>query len=128
MGDTDAGIDECSESCGRFCPRYYEVLRRLDNGSQGEETMAHTAALVEVLKRELKARGGKYADLARPLRLSEASVNRMFSRHDFTLSRLDEICQCAKLDFSDLARALAREETLISQLTAEQEKEIVADK
>jgi hypothetical protein len=90
--------------------------------------MAHTAALVEVLKRELKARGVKYADLARHLRLSEASVKRMFSRHDFTLSRLDEICQCAKLDFTELARALAREETLISQLTEEQEKEIVADK
>jgi hypothetical protein len=52
----------------------------------------------------------------------------MFSRHDFTLSRLDEICRCAKIDFSELARALAREETLLSQLTEEQEKEIVADK
>jgi len=90
--------------------------------------MAHTAALVEVLKRELKARGVKYADLAAHLRLSEASVKRMFSRHDFTLSRLDEICACAKIDFTELARALAREQTLISQLTEEQEKEIVADK
>ena len=90
--------------------------------------MAHTAALVEALKRELKARGVKYADLARHLKLSEASVKRMFSRHDFTLSRLDEICSCAKIDFSELVRALAREETLISKLTPEQEKEIVADK
>src|SRR3979490_2820929 len=72
----------------------------------GEGTMAHSGALVEVLKRELKARGVKYADLARHLRLSEASVKRMFSRHDFTLSRLDEICRCAKIDFSELARAL----------------------
>jgi transcriptional regulator with XRE-family HTH domain len=90
--------------------------------------MAQSAALVEVLKRELRARGVKYADLARHLKLSEASVKRMFSRHDFTLSRLDEICRCAKIDFSELARALAREETLLSQLTEEQEKEIVADK
>jgi DNA-binding Xre family transcriptional regulator len=67
--------------------------------------MAQSAALVEVLKRELRARGVKYADLARHLRLSEASVKRMFSRHDFTLSRLDEICRCAKIDFSELARA-----------------------
>jgi hypothetical protein len=90
--------------------------------------MAQSAALVEVLKRELRARGVKYADLAHHLKLSEASVKRMFSRHDFTLSRLDEICRCAKIDFSELARALAREETLLSQLTEEQEKEIVADK
>jgi hypothetical protein len=41
---------------------------------------------------------------------------------------LDEICRHAQIDFSELARALAREETLISQLTQEQEKEIVADK
>jgi len=39
-----------------------------------------------------------------------------------------EICACAKIDFTELARALAREQTLISQLTEEQEKEIVADK
>lgn len=90
--------------------------------------MAQSAALIEVLKRELKARGVKYAQLARHLHLSEASVKRMFSRHDFTLKRLDEICRHARIDFSELARALAREETLISQLTFEQEKEIVSDK
>lgn len=90
--------------------------------------MAHAAALVEVLKRELKARGITYADLAPALRLSEASVKRMFSRQDFTLKRLDGICRHARIEFSDLARSLAREEALISQLTHEQEKEIVADR
>jgi hypothetical protein len=90
--------------------------------------MAQSAALIDVLKRELKARGVRYADLARRLQLSEASVKRMFSRHSFTLQRLDEICGCAGIDFSDLARALAREDTLVSQLTHEQEKEIVSDR
>jgi transcriptional regulator with XRE-family HTH domain len=90
--------------------------------------MAQSAALIDVLKRELKARGVRYADLARHLRLSEASVKRLFSGRSFTLSRLDEICRCAGIDFSDLARALAREETLVSQLTHEQEKEIVSDR
>jgi DNA-binding Xre family transcriptional regulator len=90
--------------------------------------MALGAALIDVLKRELKARGVKYADLARDLRLSEASVKRMFSKRDFTLKRLDEICRHARIEFSDLARAIAREETLISKLTLEQEKEIVSDK
>jgi transcriptional regulator with XRE-family HTH domain len=90
--------------------------------------MAHTAALVEVLKRELKSRGVTYAGLAKQLRLSEASVKRMFSRRDFTLKRLDEICRHAQIDFSELARAMVRDETLISHLTPEQEKEIVADR
>jgi hypothetical protein len=90
--------------------------------------MAHTAALVEALKRELRARGITYATLAPQLDLSEASVKRMFSRRDFTLKRLDEICRCAQIEFSELARAVARDETLISHLTLEQEKEIVSDR
>ena len=90
--------------------------------------MAHTAALVEVLKRELKARGITYASLAPLLQLSEASVKRMFSRRDFTLKRLDEICRHAQIEFSELARAVVRDEILISHLTPEQEKEIVADR
>jgi transcriptional regulator with XRE-family HTH domain len=90
--------------------------------------MAHTAALVEVLKRELKTRGVTYADLAKQLRLSEASVKRMFSRRDFTLKRLDAICRHAQIEFAELARAMVRDETLISHLTPEQEKEIVSDR
>jgi hypothetical protein len=90
--------------------------------------MAHTAALVEVLKRELKARGITYAILAPLLQLSEASVKRMFSRRDFTLKRLDEICRHAQLEFSELARAVVRDETLIAHLTHDQEAEIVADR
>ena len=90
--------------------------------------MAHTAALVDVLKRELNTRGVTYADLARQLRLSEASVKRMFSRRDFTLKRLDEICRSAQIEFSDLVRAVVRDETLISHLTFDQEREIVSDR
>src|SRR5262245_29273683 len=88
--------------------------------------MAQSGALVDVLKRQLKARGVTYAQVARRLRLSEASVKRMFSRRDFTLKRLDEICQLANADLSDLARILHQEERLISQLTWEQEKDIVS--
>lgn len=88
--------------------------------------MAHSGALVEVLKRELRSRGVTYAQVARKLNLSEASVKRMFSRRDFTLKRLDQVCQLTQADFSDLARTLSREETLISQLTQEQEKEIAS--
>ena len=90
--------------------------------------MTQTAALIDVLKRELRARGITYASLAPRLQLSEASVKRMFSRRDFTLKRLDEMCKHADIDFSELARAVAREQTLISQLSLEQEKEIVSDR
>ncbi len=87
--------------------------------------MAHTGALVDTLKRELKARNITYAAVARRLGLSEASVKRMFSRKEFTLSRLDAICALAGLEFSDLARGLAPQDAVISQLSYEQEKEFV---
>ena len=88
--------------------------------------MTTSAGLVDVLKRELRAKGITYARVARELGLSEASVKRMFSRREFTLKRLDQVCQLAHSDFSDLARILNREETLISRLTHEQEKEIAS--
>lgn len=88
--------------------------------------MAHSGALVEVLKRELKSRGVTYAQVARKLGLSEASVKRMFSRREFTLKRLDQVCQLTQTDFTDLARTLNAEDSLISRLTAEQEKEIAS--
>jgi len=90
--------------------------------------MAGSAALVDVLKRELKARGITYARAARELGMSEASVKRMFSRKNFTLKRLDAMCRVAHIEFSELTRTLNQEETQISQLTPEQEKEIVANK
>lgn len=87
--------------------------------------MARTGALVESLKRELRARSITYAAVAKHLGMSEASVKRMFSRKEFTLSRLDAICALAGMEFSDLARGLAARDAVISQLTYEQEQEFV---
>ena len=90
--------------------------------------MAASAALIDVLKQTLKTRGLTYARIARHLEMSEASVKRMFSQRDFTLKRLDRICEFAQTEFSELARALQTSETQLSQLALEQEKEIIADK
>jgi DNA-binding Xre family transcriptional regulator len=89
--------------------------------------MALTNALIDVLKRELKARGITYAALAVPLGLSEASVKRMFSTRDFMLSRLDEICEFAGIELADLARGVAARDTLLMKLTETQERELVSD-
>ena len=90
--------------------------------------MAGSAALVNVLKRELKARGITYARVARGLGKSEASVKRMFSRRTFTLGSMDAICRIAGIEFSDVTRVLNREDAEITQLTHEQEKHIIANK
>lgn len=90
--------------------------------------MAQTTSLVEALKRELKARGITYAQVARSIGMSEASVKRMFSQESFTLKRFDEICQFARVDIADLARAAETRKREISQLTLEQEREIVGNR
>jgi transcriptional regulator with XRE-family HTH domain len=89
--------------------------------------MTQATAVVDALKRELKARGITYAELARGIRMSEASVKRMFSERNFTLQRLDEICVAAGIEFTELTRRLGREEHLVAQLTQAQEREIAAD-
>ncbi len=90
--------------------------------------MAHSSALIEVLKRELRSRGVTYAHVAAHLGLSEASVKRMFSRKEFTLKRIDAVCRLANMEFSELVRELHHDEVRISELTYQQEKEIVSDK
>jgi transcriptional regulator with XRE-family HTH domain len=89
--------------------------------------MAQTAALVEALKRELRARKLTYADVAKHLGMSEASIKRIFSQNDLTLERIDRICGLLGVEFSDVARSVATPEAVISRLTEEQEKQLVAD-
>jgi DNA-binding Xre family transcriptional regulator len=87
--------------------------------------MAQSTILIESLKRELKARSITYADLAPVLELSEASVKRMFSKEDFTLKRLDAVCEFAGIELDALARGLGNREDPIAQLTLKQEEELV---
>jgi len=63
-----------------------------------------TRAIVETLKKVLKARGMTYADLAQALRVSTPTVKRQFSQRTFTLERLEEVLRVLELDFYELAR------------------------
>jgi DNA-binding Xre family transcriptional regulator len=89
--------------------------------------MAQTLHLINTLKKALKAHGFTYADIAKKIDLSEASIKRMFSEKNFTLKRLEQLCQCMEMELSDLLTLMKEGETNISQLSAEQEKEIVSD-
>lgn len=89
--------------------------------------MLHATTLVDSLKRELKARGITYAELAERIQMSEASVKRMFSQKNFTLQRLDEVLQAANIEFADLTSGTQDDSRLISQLSYDQEKEIVGN-
>ena len=90
--------------------------------------MSTTQDLVAALKAELRAADLTYADLARELDLSESSVKRVFAKGDMPLSRIDEVLRVLKMDFAELARKVADAEPLAAELTAEQERAVVADR
>jgi transcriptional regulator with XRE-family HTH domain len=90
--------------------------------------MPQATALVDALKRELRARGITYADLAQRIDMSEATVKRMFSQRNFTLQRLDDVLSATGIEFREIALNTDMEEPkLVSELTFAQEKEIVGD-
>jgi hypothetical protein len=82
---------------------------------------------VEALKKSVRARGLTYAELARRLRLSEASVKRMFSRGTFTLSRIEEVLAAVDLDLYEVARLSRNANGGAGQLTHEQEVGLAKD-
>jgi DNA-binding Xre family transcriptional regulator len=89
--------------------------------------VAQIHALVKTLKKQLKAHGKTYADVAKLLDLSEASVKRLFAEQNFTLQRLELICDLLELQFSELVGKMAQDQQQLSQLTEAQEKEVAAD-
>jgi DNA-binding Xre family transcriptional regulator len=81
----------------------------------------------EGLKMHLKARGMTYADVARALDISEATVKRIFAVKNCTVERLDSLCELVQVDLAELARGMPRESRLINRLTQEQEEELMSD-
>ena len=89
--------------------------------------MAQRTEIIDILKRTLKQKGLTYADIARHLQLSEISVKRNFSQKNFTLNRLESICNMVNVDFSDLVQLADDAQEKISSLTLKQEEELLAD-
>jgi DNA-binding Xre family transcriptional regulator len=86
-----------------------------------------SAFVFDGLRMHLKARGMTYADLARALKVSEATVKRTFATKNCTLERLDEICELLQVDLAELARSAPRDDKLINRLTPAQEQELMAE-
>ena len=90
--------------------------------------MAQTAALLNALKRALRAQGKTYADVAITLGLSVASVKRLFAERSLSLERLDSTCTMLNLEVSDLLRQLDEDDRHLTQLSQEQERVIASDR
>ena len=89
--------------------------------------MAQTSALIKTLKKELKANGLTYADVAKHLALTQASIKRLFSEENISLARLDQICLMMNIEISDLVKSMSEQQGQLQQLSAEQEQEITRD-
>ena len=89
--------------------------------------MAQRTQLVFELKRALRERGITYATVAKKLGLSVASVKRLFSTGDFSLQRVDDICELLNMDMSQLLEKAAERALPTNRLSLAQEQEIVSD-
>jgi len=84
-------------------------------------------SLFASLKSQLKANGLTYADAARALGVSEATIKRIFSTRDCTMARFAQLCDLAGVDVAELARTIPRQKRLLGALNWRQEEELVAD-
>lgn len=89
--------------------------------------MTQTEQLVGALKQTLRAKRLTYAQVAKALGTSEVTVKRLFSKGKFTLERLEAVCDIAGIRVADLARMADDKPEPITQLTPEQEKDLLAD-
>ncbi|MDD1781812.1 helix-turn-helix transcriptional regulator [Enterovibrio sp. ZSDZ35] len=91
--------------------------------------MAECEQLIQTLKQQLKLRGLQYQDIARVLDLSEGSVKRLFANGgSISLERLALICEAMSLEMSELFKLASENTKHLTQLTRQQEEELVADK
>ncbi|MBL4762323.1 MAG: helix-turn-helix transcriptional regulator [Gammaproteobacteria bacterium] len=90
--------------------------------------MSQTSAIIHALKKSLKVHGKTYADVAQALELSEASVKRLFSEKNFSLERLEKVCQMISVDILDVVKQANKNQNTIQQLSQAQEKHIAEDR
>ena len=89
--------------------------------------MSAATSIVENIRGALRQRRMTYRDLATAIGVSEATVKRDLSRGDFSLRRLDRICDVLDYSLSDLAQAPAAGSALLTHLSEQQELELVKE-
>lgn len=89
--------------------------------------MSQIPALIDVVKKQLKAQGKTYQDVAEKLDLSEASVKRLFSEQNISLQRLEHIADLLGFEMAELWQFVAKQQQQITELSKEQEQEIAND-
>jgi len=89
--------------------------------------MARSHQIIDTLKLELRAQSINYRQLAEKLELSESTIKHMFSTRNFSLKRLDKICELLGLELTDLVAKFNARSPKMEQLTLENERQLVSD-
>ncbi|MHB8253581.1 MAG: transcriptional regulator [Acidiferrobacter sp.] len=89
--------------------------------------MAELRQLLVTVKSQLKARGLTYRDVAVAMKLSEASMKRLFSTGNLSLNGLVELCGLLDMTLPELTQAATASTPRLSRLDKKQEAELVSD-
>ena len=89
--------------------------------------MSQIKQISQVLKQQLRQHQITYKQVAGALGMSEANIKRMFANDNFSMSRLEKICQLVNLTLSDFFQLIAQTQARLTQLTEEQEQELIND-
>lgn len=87
--------------------------------------MSQIKQVSETLKQLLKQQRVTYKDVALHLSLSEANVKRVFATNNFSLQRLECICELLNITLTDLFSLTEKQQEQLTELTLEQEQELV---
>ena len=86
------------------------------------KTSPEYSALLQAIRAILKKQKITYADLASRIKVSEATVKRIFTSHDAAFSRIIEICAAIGISFSDLVQESQERKESVFSLSEEQEQ------
>ncbi|MFC6351444.1 MULTISPECIES: helix-turn-helix domain-containing protein [Stenotrophomonas] len=93
----------------------------------GRSIMSGSKLILRGIRELLRARGMTYRDLAAQLGVSEPTVKRDLSRGNFSLGRLDRICEVLGVGMEELIRGDGQGPVLLTELSDVQEQELIAD-
>ena len=90
--------------------------------------MSRSATIVQSIRAHLRGKGMTYRELAHALGVSEPTIKRYLGRGEFSLQRLDEICDVLDLSLVDLVQGHDPQSSRLSRLSEKQERALVRDR
>lgn len=89
------------------------------------KVMSQIKQIANTLKQLLKQHKITYRIIAQELAMSEANIKRVFATNSFSLERLEQICNIINLTLSDLFSLSEKQQQQLTELTLEQEQELI---